>query len=345
MAGNYNKHGLSRHIPKSVALEVRQRCKFGCVVCRSGFYQLEHFEPAFKDAVRHDPDGICCLCGKCHDYVTRGAHSKAYVKKHYHAIMERDAREVGPPHGPLDFHDGRASLVFGGIKFDAFVKCVLRYHGAALIYLSPGTSDTGGSLSAVFTDDEGRPNLRLIENMWVGEMSNWDIEITANRIKVRRRKKEVNLQLRLDPPGKVVIEKLDMRFRSAHLLATENNYVVGRYLNDNSILWVTAKVEILHSLNDSGSVIEFMDLESMEVRDLLFGDTCADFRTSDSSIITNAIAGIMVKPAGIGIATYCGKFREYGMAIGNRAIDDVRKVIFSKPDCLCNFIGTGEMRC
>jgi len=33
-----NRHGLHRRIPAAVEREVRQRCKFGCVICRAGFY-------------------------------------------------------------------------------------------------------------------------------------------------------------------------------------------------------------------------------------------------------------------------------------------------------------------
>ena len=40
-----NRHGLSRHIPASVTREVRQRSKFGCVMCRIGFYEYEHINP------------------------------------------------------------------------------------------------------------------------------------------------------------------------------------------------------------------------------------------------------------------------------------------------------------
>ena len=82
-----NQHGLSRYIPADVRRDVRHRSKFGCVVCRRGFYQYEHIDPPFEDAESHDPDHICCLCGSCHDSVTRGHLSKAMVIAAYRKVQ------------------------------------------------------------------------------------------------------------------------------------------------------------------------------------------------------------------------------------------------------------------
>ena len=65
-----NKHDLSRAIPAKVKLDVRQRSKFGCVICRSAVCQYEHIDPEFADAKSHEAEHICLLCGSCHDKVT-----------------------------------------------------------------------------------------------------------------------------------------------------------------------------------------------------------------------------------------------------------------------------------
>lgn len=105
-----NKYGLSRYIPAEVRREVRQRSKFGCVLCRCGFYQYEHIDPTFEDATEHDPDYICCLCGACHDLITRGHFSKEAIKLAYRKVQDSALEKVSPPIGPLDFHDGNAEL-------------------------------------------------------------------------------------------------------------------------------------------------------------------------------------------------------------------------------------------
>src|ERR1043166_7485858 len=67
-----NKHGLSRYIPADVRRDVRHRSKFGCEIGRRGFYQYEHIDPTFENALKNDPSRICCLCGSCHDSISRG---------------------------------------------------------------------------------------------------------------------------------------------------------------------------------------------------------------------------------------------------------------------------------
>lgn len=69
--------------------------------------------------------------------------------------------------------------------------------------------------------------LGLEENEWVGGFEAWDIEIVSQRIIVRRNKGRIVLRLRLDPPGRVVVERLDMRIRDSHILATDKTYAIG----------------------------------------------------------------------------------------------------------------------
>jgi len=243
-----NKHGLSRHIPADVRREVRQRSKFGCVVCRRGFYQYEHIDPPFEDATEHSPEGICCLCGSCHDSVTRGHLSKEAVKTAYRRIQDLPLEKVGPPIGPLDFHDGNAELLVGGLLYSPAVRTVLRYHGSDIICVHPSERGSEpGRISAVFTDDDGTEILHLEENEWIGSLKSWDIEIVGQRITARRKKGIVTLQLRLDPPGRIVVECLDMRICNSHVLATEQTYAVGRYITDGSVHWVHAHISIRRS--------------------------------------------------------------------------------------------------
>ncbi len=63
---NKNKHGLSRNIPESIKRAVRERCKFGCIICGNLLYAYDHFDPEFNDAHEHHPNGITLLCDYHH---------------------------------------------------------------------------------------------------------------------------------------------------------------------------------------------------------------------------------------------------------------------------------------
>ncbi len=196
-----NTHGLSRHIPTEIKRQVRRRSRFGCVVCRRGFYQYEHIDPLFEDAREHDPARICCLCGGCHDDVTRGRISKALVAVRYTEVQQSSPESVQPPIGPLDFHDGRAELAIGRLLYSPAVESVLQYHGRNIIRVQPSKRlDEPGKITASFTDHRGEEILRLEENEWVGSLNAWDIDVVGPKLTVRHAGGSVALQLRLDPP-------------------------------------------------------------------------------------------------------------------------------------------------
>lgn len=219
-----------------------------------------------------NPANICCLCGSCHDAVTRGQRSKASVIAAYRTIQESPLEEVGKPVGPLDFCGGNATLSIGGLRYNPIVQTVLRYHGENVIRVVPGEADTPGTISAIFTDESGAEVLKLIDNAWEGSTENWDIDVVGSRITVRRAAGVVALRLRLEPPGVIVVEHLDMRLGEFHLLVSENSYAVGRYSpNGDAIAWLHAELTITRSTG-AGAAIELTDPDELLARDQAMGE-------------------------------------------------------------------------
>jgi hypothetical protein len=148
-----NKFGLSRYIPAHVKREIRRRSRFGCVICRRGFYEYEHIDPPFEQAEKYDPDRMCCLCGSCHKGVTLRQISKEFVFAAYRRIASTPINRVQPPSGPLDFHTGTAELSIGRLLYSPAVQTVLRYDGDDVIRVIPSKNlMEPGSISARFTD-------------------------------------------------------------------------------------------------------------------------------------------------------------------------------------------------
>lgn len=339
---NTNKHGLPRHIPSEIRRQIRKNSKFGCILCRKGFYQYEHIDPTFEDAKTHDADAMCCLCGACHDAVTRGQISKSAIKSAYSKIKSLPIDEVDPPTGPLDFHDGTAELKIGNLLYSPVVQTLLRYHGHDIIKVIPGQNEEPGKISAILTNDLGDPVLELRENEWIGSLDNWDIEIIGSRITVRQAHGRIALQIRLDPPGRIIVERLDMRIGSGHVLATEDTYAVGRYVSEDEAVWLHASIQITRS-SPFGAVIEFTDPDELERRDKQLMNTGQGLATSDRSSVMNSNLGVCIKPAGIAISSLCGAFQLGSSACSLRKTSDVRNVIFTKPDQLLRFLGTGSV--
>jgi len=338
-----NKHGLSRYIPAHVKREVRQRSKFGCIICRCGLYQYEHIDPLFMQAKEHNPECICCLCGSCHEKVTRGHISKELVKAAYSRIQKQPMKMVEPPVGPLDFHDGNVELVIGGLVYSPAVRTILRYNGSDLIRIFPSThSDEPGRISAILTDDKGVIVLRLEKNEWIGSLHSWDIEIVGQQLTIRRKNKRIVLQIRLDPPGRIVVEHLDMRIHDSHIIATEKAYAVGRYFPNKSVNWVYVDIRI-HKSSPFGVAIEFTDPKVLAERDIRFSSKAQELATYDRNLVLNANVGILVKPIGVAIASFCGEFDIGSVAVGIQNIDEMRQILLNHPEKIGEFIGTGKI--
>lgn len=346
MTAATNRYGLSRTIRDSIKREIRRRSKFGCVLCRSGIYEYEHIDPEFADAREHDPDKICCLCPSCHALVTRGQRSKAMVAKAYRDIQDTPPEKVPPPTGPLDFHTGTAELLIGGLQYSPAVTTVLRYHGRNLMWVAPSYKDgEPGRITAVFADDAGREVFAIDQNEWVGSGDALDIEVRGARLVVRQKPtNRVCLALRLDPPGRIVIEQLDMRYKDAHVLANEQSYAVGRYYIDDgveNIHWAHASINVVKATPE-GVAIEFAEpikLHDRHMRSLGF----QELADQGSNVVVNGRTGFIAKLTGIAIATLCDQWYFFEGSIGTRAIERMREVMRRCPERLPEFISSGKL--
>jgi|GEM_PF-1588168 len=241
-----NQFGLSRDIPSEVKREVRQRSKYGCVICRCGIYQYEHIEPEYKDASIHDPDAICCLCGRCHNKVTNGLLSKQAVLKSYRQVQL--SSEIDNPREFFDFHTGEAKLLFGNLICDPTPKSIFRCYGTNVFSIEPGSDTEPGKINAIFSDDEGNLIFKILGNEWIGSTSSYDLEIIGQRFTLRSPNGRISLKLRHEPPGRVIIERLDMRYKDIHLLASEFDFAIGKYNGygeySNNLAWLHVKARI-----------------------------------------------------------------------------------------------------
>ena len=334
-----NKNGLNRYIPESVQREVRRRSKFGCVICREALTVYEHIIPTFADATEHNPENICLLCGTCHSAVTNGHRSKASVFATYKRIQSQSAEEAGHPKGWLEFHQNSAELVIGGLRYMPMVKTILRYHGEDLIRIVPGDGERPDTISAAFYDQNGQRTLELCENTWQASVDSWDVDLRGSRITVRMDPKHIALQLRLDPPGRIVIEHLDMRINDAHILVSETNYAVGRYLDDENIFWTSVNVRI-NGASEHAAAIELTTPDELKWRILFANGAGTGLGTVGGDYVILGGVGCLVVPLGISIASRCGSFHLLREACGAKPLSDMRAMLKKDQESFVRYIGT-----
>jgi hypothetical protein len=209
-AEKINTHGLSRDIPDPVKREVRKRCGFGCISCGNAIYQYEHLNPTFADAAKHDPNCIVLLCGACHDRVTRGLLSKRSMKE---IAKNPKCTESGFSFGPFDVGCDPPEIMLGTI-LARNAKTLIRICGDDVFSISQ-PEDSGGPfrLDARFFDANSKAILDIVANEWRSSAENWDVEVVGSRISIRKALGVFALILRSEPPGRLVIERMEMNHK------------------------------------------------------------------------------------------------------------------------------------
>lgn len=221
-----NRHGLPRYIPEAIALDVRRRSKFGCVICRCAIYQYEHIEPEYAEARAHEPDKICLLCGGCHDKVTRGRLSKETVKTRYKHVQQ--STEIRRPFEELDLSAQHICVAMGTTNFE-YARHLLRINGRDLLSITPPKDGSKfPTLNGVFCDREGRESFRVSDNVWEGPIDAWDIRVEGREVTIKAEGGRTALALAINPPDKVIVTQLDMYLENCHIICNSEGLFVGR---------------------------------------------------------------------------------------------------------------------
>ncbi|EJG2186751.1 hypothetical protein [Citrobacter freundii] len=238
MAENKNKHGLSRYIPEAVKREVRQRCGFGCVRCGHGFYDYEHFNPDFADAKEHHPDGITLLCSQCNQ-------KRARTRLSAETVAEANENPVCLDRGfaseMFDFHREPITVTMAGCSFYACQHLILIDDQPVLSINSPEREKGPFLLSGVFCDEKGREILRIEKNEWIVKPDNWDVQVEGPKIIIKNGPGDIVLELRMDPPKGIEIERLNMVYKGLHIRCG-NNILEISYNGGNWSRWIGCSV-------------------------------------------------------------------------------------------------------
>lgn len=220
-----NKFGLSRTIPSAIQLNVRQRSKFGCVLCRCAIYEYHHIAP-YHDATSHDADKICLLCGTCHSKVSKGRISEMTVRSKYEEVQSSE--KIKRPFDDFDLSSELLSLGLGGATFHQ-TKIFLRINDENILSVNPpANGEAFPTLNGVFYDGIGQEVFRISNNVWESPNNLWDIEIKGQKLTIKAEKNRIALVLSIYPPNYVKIEHLDMYKDNCRVFCQNGELVVSQ---------------------------------------------------------------------------------------------------------------------
>jgi hypothetical protein len=103
---------------------------------------------------------------------------------------------------------------------------LIEINGDSVISISEPESEGGPfRINAHLRDRNGGRILEIDANEWKTPVSNWDVEIVGPRISVRCAARDISLVLRSEPPGRIIIERLEMQHLGTKIRCVENESI------------------------------------------------------------------------------------------------------------------------
>lgn len=208
-----NRLGLGRTIGEAVRREVRRRCGFGCVICGNAIVTYEHFAPPYKDATRHDPNGITLLCGGHQLESSKGLLSKETIAE---ANANPVCKKLGYANHMLDLGGVKPALLLGGANVTECAPAI-EIDGEFVFRIDPPERRSSRwRLTCRFCDETGRPICEIVENELIIRADNVDVEQSATRLLVRSYTSTL-LEMELQPPAGFLIKQYSLRTRNGQI--------------------------------------------------------------------------------------------------------------------------------
>jgi len=211
-----NNYGLSRVIPSNVKREVRQRCKFGCVICGFPIYDYEHFNPEFKDLKdEHKSEGITLLCPNCHRQKTN---SEIPIEDIINYNKNPYCANNKYIKGKFNFKKDESLIIkFAGSTYSNLDSVINIGSTSVLSICKSENKYEPFLLSGSFYDTSGKMTLIINRNNWVSNINQWDIEKVGSGIKIRESKSKVVLDIKINHNKEVVINRIQMQYKKVFL--------------------------------------------------------------------------------------------------------------------------------
>lgn len=246
-----NRYGLTRNIPDPIKRLVRQKCGFGCVICGAIPFTYHHFDPTFRDAKTHNPDGIALLCPNHHSEAESGLLPNDIIRK---KVQEPKSLENGFSCYTLRVGDKFPVIILGNATFIGNPTLIKAFGKPLFSVDKPEKTGAPFRINAIFYDAKGNQACRIMQNELLSLAKNWDITFIHKTITIRRAPQEIILKMRINPPNELVIDRLNMFYKGFRIVVDESRKTTT-FLPDGRI-WFTLEDKPIFEDNNAVIVIE-----------------------------------------------------------------------------------------
>jgi|LakMenEpi03Aug12_release.lakeMendotaPanAssembly.Ray.scaffolds.fasta_scaffold47867_1 hypothetical protein len=231
-------------IPPNVTREVRQRCRFGCVLCGAPIYEYHHMVP-YSESPEHLASNITLLCDLHHKEATNALLTSDQISKaNENPYCQQHG--VTSPYG-LHFAGEGFACVIGGNSFSSRLRD--QEHSTCAIAIAVDDTDIlwfridqNGRLfvNANIFDEYNLPLLIIQENAMVYRADTWDVEFKGRNLIVRQASHKIFIDIRFEPPDKLCIDRarllcngVEILVRSSHIFVVNSEQLLVRCTSMN----------------------------------------------------------------------------------------------------------------
>ncbi len=194
------------HIPLPMKRAVRQRCGFGCVICGSPVYHIDHMKP-YSEEREHEEVNLTLLCPNHHEEKTKGLLPLAVVQ-------EANLDPVNIKNGittPYKLHYGRVghecSVLIGSGRFTMAFDEKPKRMQAVVVDRTPllmfELLDGHVYVSMALFDRFNQMMVLIDSNELVFTTAGWDYEFSGSTLVVRTAMGEVAAAIEFRPPAEI----------------------------------------------------------------------------------------------------------------------------------------------
>lgn len=255
-----------KNIPESIKLKVRQKCNFGCIICRNPIYDYEHFKE-YSLCKTHEEDNIFLLCPNCHRNKGR-LYSRDEITRRLTTVMEQPAKG-----GVLNFDWVWFELA--GNSFPAFTKLGVSINVLNRLVISIQKKSGSTTINVLIKNEEGKVLLEIIDSEIIRIGNSWDIRHTVGKIVFRNKPRALDWSFSYNADsgmigilGSLKIDsELTLNFKDSGIYIN-NHLLVRRSIVNFSIghaFYVVDSSDISRGLFCGHSAVSNMSLENVGI--------------------------------------------------------------------------------
>lgn len=175
-------------IPEPLQRKVRQKCKFGCVICGCPVYQIDHIQD-WSEVKEHKLENLTLLCSTHHDQKTKGVLSREVVAKKTANIKDREFT------GFADLNFSHCRLILGNNEIEGISALCFQINKKGFLRLGYDCENQIVIINAELFDAKGNCVIKIKDNNYQMSTDVWDIKAKGMNLIFRNKLRGVFLNI------------------------------------------------------------------------------------------------------------------------------------------------------